>query len=57
MFGEFTGKILSTPTPLEIFLIIKVSLIPDPFMAMIVPSKTCSLSLMPSFTLTYTLTV
>jgi ribosomal protein L19 len=46
-------KILSTPTPLEIFLIVKVLSIPPPAdIAITTPSKYCILDLSPSITFT-----
>ena len=52
-FGECTGKILSTPIPLEIFLTVKVELIPDPFLAIQIPLNICILSFSPSRTFTF----
>ena len=40
ILGEFTGKILSTRTPFEIFLTVKDSLTLEPLSAITVPSKT-----------------
>ena len=35
--GEFTGNVLSTPTPADIFLMINVSLTPEPRRAITTP--------------------
>ena len=57
IFGENKGKILSTPSPYEIFLTVKLSFMPFPPRAIQTPSKAWILSLVPSTTLTSTFIV
>src|SRR2546428_6672876 len=55
--GECSGKILSTPTPAEIFRTVKEELTLPPRRAITIPSKTWILSFSPSRTFTCTRTV
>ncbi len=50
IFGEWSGKILSTSTPNEFFLTVNVSFMPPPLREIHRPSKTCTLSRLPSMT-------
>ena len=51
MLGEFSGKILSTPSLLTILRTVKFSFMPRPFLLITVPVKICIRSLSPSFIL------
>ena len=51
------GKILSIPSPYEIFLTVKEEFKPEFFLAIQIPSKACILDLSPSRTLTFTFIV
>src|SRR5262245_2784308 len=55
--GEWTGKVLSTPTPYDVLRTVNVSRVPGPLRRSTVPSKTWMRSLSPSTTRTWTFTV
>jgi hypothetical protein len=48
MLGEATGKVLSTPTPSEIFLTVNVAVLACPWRLITSPLKLWILSLFPS---------
>lgn len=51
ILGDDTGKVLSTPTPSEIFLTVKVEVLPWPWRLITSPLKLWILSLLPSMIL------
>src|SRR5699024_5299313 len=56
-FGECSGQVFSTPTPLEVLRTVKVSLFPPPCFFRTTPSNTWILSRFPSLIFPYPFTV